>query len=245
MAHTQPSPATGPPRWLVVVGSLAIGYHLLAVTLGALAAPSGPWPTPDGGGLSTPPQFAWSTNQVLSAEYLKEIKLAYHYHFGSNRPGAPDAFLEVRLKDSAGAELKTVRLPDSQANPWARFRQSVLARRLADDEPVPPPQSEVIAAPHRQVPSVQIWEPAEKGKLALVKKPVHLVPRDRPVFRPSDWSLLLARSYARHLCQVHGAATAEIVRHTHDPVPPAVLGEEGVPEDAFSELISNFGELPR
>ena len=75
--------------------------------------------------------------------------------------------------------------------------------------------------------------------------PEHLIPRDRPVFRPSEQSLLLARSYARYLCRTHGAATAELIRHTGEPITPAVMFTSGQPPAAaVNELISSFGELP-
>jgi hypothetical protein len=228
-----------------VAASLAIGFHLLAVGLVVVAAPSGPWPTPEGANLATPPQFAFSLHRDLTAAYTRALKLQHNAHFTGNRPGTPGVFFEARLKDAEGRQITTVRVPDPAANAWAAYQQAVLAGRLADDEPVPPPQGEVIAAPHRAVPSVTIWAVAGNRQLKLERVPVHLVPRDRPVFRPSEYSLLLARSYARHLCRRHDAACAEIIRHTQDPIPPAVMGEDGPPEAAFGELVSNFGELPR
>jgi hypothetical protein len=245
MPQAQPSTAQGLPRWLIVCGSAVITYHLLSVGLMALAAPSGPWPSMEGVNLSTPPQFAYSLQRALTADYSKALKLTHNYHFTSNRPGLPGAYFEVRLKDAAGREVETVRVPDPGATSWVRHQQALLARRLADDEPVAPPQGETIAAPHRQVPNVQIWDIVDNRKLKLKSVPMHLVPRDRMVFRPSDWSLLLARSYGRYLCRLHGAATAEIIRHTEDPLPPAVLFEDNQQAGAFGELVSNFGELPR
>jgi hypothetical protein len=68
---------------------------------------------------------------------------------------------------------------------------------------------------------------------------------DRPVFRASARSLLLARSYARYLCRLNGAAKAEVIRHTQEPIPPAVMFmNDQPPAGAFNELTSNFGELP-
>jgi hypothetical protein len=69
--------------------------------------------------------------------------------------------------------------------------------------------------------------------------------RGSPVFRPSEWSLVLARSYARHLCRTHGAASAEIIRHTRDPIYPVVLFEREPAADAFQDLVASFGEMPR
>ena len=88
-------------------------------------------------------------------------------------------------------------------------------------------------------------KPPQRG-LVIRQVPEHLVPRDRPVFRPGDWSLLLARSYARHLCRAHGAASCEIVRHSQEPIPPMVLFVgDNIQAGAFDELISNFGEMKK
>jgi hypothetical protein len=57
--------------------------------------------------------------------------------------------------------------------------------------------------------------------------------------------LLLARSYARYLCRTRGAAKAELIRRTGEPITPAVMFMSGQPPAAaINELISNFGELP-
>jgi hypothetical protein len=257
MPTTQPNSPAGPPRWLLVVASLLIGYHLLAVTLTVLAAPSGPWPSPEGPLKWSPPQFAVSLNQGLTADYLRTFKLGHNAHFDSNQPGMIDVFLEVHLKDNAGKEIKTVRLPDPEANSWLRFQQSLLARPMTMDMPLPPPSSEVIAAPHKANPTMPAWEMVSSEipgirKLKLVEMDVNTINdkqrEGRMSQRPSDWTLLLVHSYARHLCRVHGAAKAEIIRHSHEPIPPGVLSNDFRPEentDAFGELVSNFGELAR
>ena len=234
------------PSWLVVLGSVAIAGHLLAVVAMVLAAPSGPWPSDVGSSLSTPPQFAYSLNNLIPAEYLKSLGMSNNYHFFRNRPVLPGVSFEVRLQDEVGSRLATVKFPESNSNFWVRHRQSLLARGLADDQPVEPPQGEMIPAPNRTIPTVQVWEIARNGGLELRNVPEHLVPRDRPVFRPSERSLLLARSYIRHLCRTNGAAKAELIRHTQEPIPPAVMFmSDQTPAGAFNELISNFGELPK
>lgn len=231
--------------WQVVLGSVAIAGHLLAVAAMVLAAPSGPWPSAGGSTLSTPPQFAYSLNNFIPAEYLKSVGMTNNYHFLRNRPALPDVSFEVRLKDESGNDLGTVLFPDVNSNFWVRHRQSLLARGLADDQPVEPPQGEMIPAPNRSAATAQIWEIAENRGLELRRVPEHLIPRDRPVFRPSERSLLSARSYARYLCRQHGAAKAELIRHTYEPITPAVMFMSGQPPAAaINELISNFGELP-
>lgn len=233
------------PSWQIVIGSVAIAGHLLAVAAMVLAAPSGPWPSAEGSTLSTPPQFAYSLNNAVPAAYLRSIGMTNNYHFLRNRPVLPGVSFEVRLKDSSGNAFRTVKFPEEDSNFWVRHRQSLLARGLADDQPVEPPQGEMIPAPNRSAPTAQIWEMIEDRGLELRTVPEHLVPRDRPVFRPSERSLLLARSYARYLCRKNGAATAELIRHTQEPITPAVMFMSGQPPAAaFNELISNFGELP-
>jgi len=230
-----------PSRPLVVVASAAIVLHLGAVLANVLAAPSGPWPPT--GMTATPPQLAHSVNRQVAPHYLAPLKLTPNYHFASNRPGRPGAWFEVRLTDEAGRAVKTVRIPDPAAPPAVRHRQALLALALADDMPVAPPGMEAVAAPGREVPTVLIWDHVGERELRLRSVPAHLVPRDRPVFRPSDWSLVLARSYVRHLCREHGAAKGELTRHTREAIPPAVLFEDDVPPDAFGELVSHFGEV--
>lgn len=241
----QPSPpAIAAPRWLIYLGSALIVLHFVAVLSNVLAAPSGPWPTPDGANMSTPPQFAFTLNGY-AAGYLQALKLTHNYHFNTSRPGLPGVFLEVRLKDAEGRETAKLRFPDEKANFWVRHRQALLAQALADDMPVMPPRTEVIAAPNREIPTVLIWDSGETSGLKMRRVPEHLIPRDRPVFRPSEWSLLLARSYGRHLCREHDAASVELVRHTREPFPPAVLFMDSAPAGAFEELISHFGEFSK
>jgi hypothetical protein len=250
------------PRWLIILGSLAIVFHFFAVGVVVLAAPSGPWPSMEGPSMAGPPQFAQTlltrnnfdpaTRKIKPEKdpnllgYLRLVRMPHHYHFSTNRPEQPGAYIEARLKDEAGQPITTLKFPDPNANFWVQHRQDILARALANDEPVQPPQSEIIAAPAQETRKVTIWEPAEGGGRSLKLKtvPEHLVPRDRPVERPAEWAVLLAQSYARYLCRSHGAASVEIIRHTQFPIPPSVLFME--PQaGAFDELASNFGEYSK
>ncbi len=242
MAQPLSERVPGIPRGLVILGSLALAFHFLAVVCGALAAPSGPWPSMEGVNMATPPQFAYSLD-TLTRPYLKLVKMTHDYHFPSNRPGMPGAYFEVRLKDGAGQELAKMQFPEASASCWVRHRQALLAQGLATDQPVLPPPGEVIAAPNQAVPTVPIWDHLEDRHLIIRTVPEHLIPRDRPVFRPSEWSLVLARAYGRYLCRTYGAASAEIIRHTQEPIPPAVMTLDNVPPGAFDDLISNFGEI--
>lgn len=238
------------PRWLILVVSAAILIHLTAVVVNTLATTSGPWPTPEGGNISPPPQFAFSLTEFkvgdtrLIPAYLQALKMTHTYHFATSRPSQPGAFFEVRLRDKDGKDLGTRRFPDPAANFWVRHRQSILAQSLADDLPVTPPQTEVVAAPNRELPEVLIWD-ADSNAPGLRTRSVkeHLIPRDRPVFRPSEWSMLLARSFGRHLLRDTGATRVEVVRHTRDPYPPMVLFIDSPPAGVFEELVSTFPEV--
>ena len=119
---------------------------------------------------------------------------------------------------------------------------------LGNDQVVIAPQSEVVPAPNQKVPTVQMWDMAEGPQsLKLKTVPQHLIPRDRPggVWGPSDFMLLLVRSYGRHLCQTHGAASVEIIRHHQQPMPSVVLFPDNFPFPAgsFDEQTSNFGDI--
>jgi hypothetical protein len=232
------------PRWLIVLGSVVIAGHLFAVLVVALAAPSGLWWTPMGPDMASPPAFAQKVYEVTTPYYLKPLKMTHNYHFPSNRPGLPDISFEVRLKDEAGKTMATLTFPDQNANFWVRHSQALLARGLGDDQPVPPQMGEVVAAPGKSIPKLAVWELIGQSRdMTLEYKDQNLIPRNQMVNRPSDWSLVLVRSYARYLCRTHGAARAEILRHHKDAIPPGVLAMPNPPPDnAFDEVVSNFGE---
>ncbi len=63
-------PAISPdrlPRWVVLVGSVLIVFHLIAVLALALAVPSGPWPTSFGASMSEEPRFVRIINELTAA----------------------------------------------------------------------------------------------------------------------------------------------------------------------------------
>src|SRR5260370_16376315 len=229
------------PRWLAVLASLAILAHLLAIGARVLHADSGPWVTSMGNSPATGPQFAREIDQVTNFSYLRPLRMGHNYHFQSNQPEQTDVYFEAELKDASGHVLKNLRFPDPSANLWLRQRQLLLARGLMEDIPVQPPQAEEVRAPNQAAPSLEI-SPFRLGKvLRLQTIPEHLIPRGQTVFRPSEWSLLLARSYARYLCRVHGAASAEIIRHTKEPLLSAVLLIDE--SRNAEELVATFGEM--
>lgn len=224
--------------------SVVIVAHFVAVIARILSPMSGPWVTREGPSMSTPPQFAYDMNRVVEP-YLRSIKLTSNYHYEGNRPGRPAAKLMIRMKDPSGHEQTETILPDSKANRMVQNRQQRLARWLADDQPVAAPIGEMIAAPNANAPTTQIWEQVGNRQLRLATTPTHLIPRDRGVFRPSDWSLLVLRSYGRRLERKSGTGEPQLLRGTFEPIPPAVLFMDNLPRGAFEELVSDYGELPR
>jgi hypothetical protein len=251
---TPATPTSNPlPRWLIVVGSVLIVFHLSSVAVRVLAAPSGPWPTPQGPNTAPPPAFAMELHEGLPEWYLRAIQwpssATHNYHFPTNRPGQPALSFEVRLKDANGQELATVTIPDKKANFWVRHRQTLLANALGLDVPVERPQMERIPAPGKRANTVALWEPDGPNRLKLKDEDENLIieklQRQQGMMRPSEVTMLFLHSYVRYLCRTHGAASAEVIRHHQDPIPSVVLFDDNVPEDAFKEVLSNFGELTK
>jgi hypothetical protein len=234
------------PQGAIVAGSVLIVFHFLAVSMGALAAPSGPWPTNFGSSYALAPPFAASVNDFTGKYLLRPLHMTNNYHFASNYPEAPEVFFEVRLKDDNGKVTKTLKFPDAQANYWLRHRQRLLAQALGDDQPVQAPQGEQVLPQGQKFPTLNIWLSNEGDSVLRLKSVSQLeIPKNRPVSRPSDWSLLLAKAYVRHLCREHAAASGELIRHSRNPIYPTVLFVNGpLPREAVAseELVCSFGE---
>ncbi len=243
MSQKRAGPPKALPGWLIGLASLLIGVHLCAIAVRALAAPSGPWPTPFGSSVAFAPEFAGRTNRV-AGPYLSALHLTHTYHFASNQPSSPAIYFEARLKDDQGQVVKTLKFPDDGDNFWLRYRETLLAQGLGNDQPYQrPPGTELLPAAGQKMPTVTIWDATQGDPtLKLKEMPEHLVPRDRPVFRPTEWSLVLARSYARHLCREYHAAAVELLRHSRNPIMPETLLLNEPPPGTFNELISTYGE---
>jgi hypothetical protein len=243
-------PLADPPRqlppWAVPVGSAFIIFHFLAVGSVVLAASSGPWATNTrfGDSPALGPAFAGKINDLVRPIYLEPLRLTHDYHFASNRLLISSVYFEARLKNAQGNEIKTLKFPGNANNFWQAHRYKQLALGLGDDQPVQPPRGEQIAAPGKKVEQVIIWDNSDPKLWKLSEVPEHLVSKDRPVMRPSDWSLLLARAYQRYLLRQHDAASVEIIRHNRDPVLPGFMFG-GAPEGTFDELVCSFGEYRR
>ncbi|HVS37507.1 MAG TPA: hypothetical protein VMS17_18230 [Gemmataceae bacterium] len=255
MRETASASGVGLPRWIIVAGSAAILLHFTAVVVPILDAQSGPWPTPNGPSLDDPPAFAHAA-AGLAEWHASYLRTSNDCHFIFNRPGrAPGVRVEVRLRDADGRMMRNVDLPEPQANPWLRHREELLVRQLAPDLPVPPPGMDMLPPPGKAGPTTTVWltrDDVIPGWTApddadvqfwMATIPQHLVPRNREVMRPSEWAVLLARSYSRRLCRETGAARAEVVRITREPMPPLVLFGNMPPPDAFVERSASFGEV--
>ncbi len=247
------------PRWLLWAASVVILAHLLAVGAHALAAQSGPWPTPFGISNAEPPKAAELADKHAAKPYLSALRMPQDYHFASNQPVFPGITFEVRLKDERGEVLKTLKFPDEKANGWVRHRQALLARNLGNDQPVAPRQGGVVLpAPGQELPKHLIWDPLDPNQPPRPGQMLKLVERDdnelisiqmkQPmgsVYRPSEWELLVARAIARRMCREHGAAKAQVIRHAQNPITPAALILPD-PNMAYApELLSDFGDFPR
>jgi hypothetical protein len=240
------------PRWLIVTASVAILFHLTATIVRALNAQSGPWPTPLGENYFPPPTFASSLYNSVPGAYLKAVRLTHNNHFPTNQPtgranqpGGPAVSFEVRFHDREGKQV-TLTFPEAGTNPWVRHRQKLLASALGLDMPVAPPQLEAVAPPGKEAPSVVVWEmnPKKGNILELKRIEQHLLPRDRPVSRPSDLAMLFVKSYARYLCRTYDVDKVEIVRFHQNSIPPDFLTVD-VPPGEYDKVQSNFGELSR
>jgi hypothetical protein len=252
------SPARPLPRWIIRLGSVAIVWHLLAVLLVAIAAQSGPWPSPFGiPSPQEPPAFVWQRNTVgrvfndFAFGYLQPLHLDSTFHFSSNRTDTSAVRFEVHLKYEDGA-MKTLRFPEDEANFWVRHRQSLLAQNLGADESVQSNLQNTVSATG-EVQILGVWRPAKsetggKGpqmpprELVLHLEPVTGIDRmEQQLQGPSRWSQLVAQSYVRYLVRKTGAESAELVRHSRDPIPPVVLIR---PPDAtlFTDLVADFTE---
>jgi hypothetical protein len=189
------------------------------------------------------PEFAGRANRAISP-YLSALHLTHTYHFAANQPRSPSIYFEAKLKDAQGQVVKTLKFPDDSDNFWLRYRESLLAQGLGNDQPFQrPPGTELLPAPGQKMPTVTIWDvTAGDPTLKLREMDEHLVPRDRPVYRPTEWSLVLARSYARYLCREHHAAAVELIRHSREPIMPEFMFLNEPPAEALKELVSTYGE---
>src|SRR6516165_3120462 len=243
-----PSVPTSPfrplPLWLRIAGSAFAVGHLLVIGVYALAATSGPWPTPYGASYpADPPRFASTISMNLTYPYyLEPLRMTHNYHFASNRPADFAANFEVQLKNEFG-EIKKFKFPDEKANFWVRHRQEILAQHLAADMPLPQRGNQRVGpGGGKDLPKVEIWVREDASTLRL-KEVEELDPvlRNPDVLQPAKRAKLLAGSYARYQCRLHKAASAEVIRHSRMTVMPMYVLQPR--PDLFTDLKSYFGEI--
>src|SRR5207253_2563114 len=139
MAPAQASKRQPLPTPLIVVGSVAIVFHLVALGVLVIAAPSGPWLSPFGPSEAAEPEFIKGLNEGFGRLYLHPLHMTHNYHFMTNQPEVPQVYFEARVRDEKGKLLTTLKFPDPQANYWVRHRQALLAQGLGNDQPYMPP----------------------------------------------------------------------------------------------------------
>jgi hypothetical protein len=262
MAQQQTRSAKELPAWAIWLGSLVIGVHFLAVGTLVLSAANGPWAvrldervmesTASG------PKFAETLSDVFTPWYLEPLRLTHNYHYtpermpkvqtwdAGNRLLISSVYFEARLKDARGTLLRTIKFPGDTSNVWLRHRYKLLALGLGNDQPVQVNRAEVIPGPGKKMGKVTFWDSSDQNLWKLTSEDEHLVPKDRPVMQPSEWSLLLAHSYQRYLLRKYDdAASVELIRHSKDPVLPDFMYLPNLPPNTFNELVCSFGEYRR
>lgn len=234
------------PGWLCGLGSVVIVFHFATIVALVLSVPSGPWPTGNGGSdMAFPPAFAESFSELTSG-YVKALNMDYAYHFHSNHPDIGVRF-EAILRDGEGKEIQTIAVPDPQARFAVRYRQALLARALAGDMPLPLPEGELVQPRDREPPRLRYWS-VDSKRVGTIKEVeeyrARLTLGNRDPSTPSPWSVVVARSYARHLCAKHDAASAEITRYSQSFFMPAVyrIPPEGTPNSLEGEGTMIFGD---
>jgi hypothetical protein len=239
------------PGWVVVLVSLFVVFHFLALGAHVLSARTGPWLVPSMGipSMAEPPAFAALVDQRTREYYLRPLGLIGDYTYASDRGDMPEVYIEARLRNEQGDLIKTIRLPDKTDNAWLRQRHALLALGLGGDMPVPVQQMVQIPAPGQQSPKIKLWQPAGpmEKKLVLHETEQHLVKglmKDptMQLSRPREWTLLLARAYARYLCGQVKAASVELVRFHRDALSPVLLVLPGdqIPPGTFDTFESQF-----
>jgi hypothetical protein len=230
---------------LVLFLTVAIVFHLGAILLLGLASFTGPWLMVMGPSMAEGPPFATEITLYTKPYYLEPLHLENDYHFQSNRMQLPSTYFEAVLKDKSGEVIRTIKFPDPKANFWVRHRQSLLAQGLQNDMPIQPPPGEKIPAPGQKPPTVTFWDRGQEDAVfKLHTLPEHLLPRNRPqMLQPSDWSLVLAEAYKRHLRRRYGAASVELIRHSRAPILPAIMFLAEPPPGSLDEQVCSFEEF--
>ena len=235
--------------------SLLVAVHFGAIAVNILADVSGPWPNlfGPGRGLGAPPPFIGDGLTQAARDYVDLVRLGENGRFPSNRWYDLQVQLDAVLFNEKGEEIAKRTLPDPNATPWIRAREQLLAQALANDLERPNPGNEAIPPAGQEPVKVPVWRLAKPDDTiqVLAYVPLHLLSREpgAPDWGPSDWGLLLSKSYATHLCRQTGAASVEIRRRWRYRILPSFIDEDGRPvskqeaEQTLGERISSYGKM--
>ena len=233
-----------PPMWAMVLGSLAIGIHLLLAFIMTLNVPSGPWPTPQGGSTAEAPPFALTIGRNLAMPYQTAIRSNSTFRFSSIRQEQLDISFEAKLKDDKGTITGKIIFPDPGAPASIQYRQKLLAQQLGNDEPLPPQQGVILAPEGKQLPTLHWWQQDGDRQYVLKQENANAVPRNQQFMQPSVSQLIVVKSFSRFLARHHAAAKVEINRIWYDPIMPMVLITDTPPtSDDLRRYSSSYGEL--
>lgn len=239
------APTGMPPTWMMVLGSLAIAIHLLLAFIMTLNEPSGPWPV-DGAGIpADPPRFVREIgNYWLTNLYHNSVRSNHSFHFSSNRQEGQEISFDGLIKDDKGTVIKKVSIPDPEAPSSIQVRQRLLAQQLGNDEPLPPQQGVIIAAPGKELEPIRWWHQEADRRYILKTENPNAVPRNQSFMHPTDAQLIIARSYSRFLSRQNAGAKVELTRSWYNPIMPMVLVNDPPPNAAdLRHFSSSYGEL--
>lgn len=234
-----------PPTWMLALGSVAIALHLLLAFIITLNVPSGPWPVGGAGIPADPPRFI---SRIGESKWVKRYYNAlpsYHsFHFSSNRQEGQEISFDGLIKDDKGTVIKKISFPDPEAPSSIQVRQRLLAQQLGNDEPLPPQQGVIIAAPGKELEPIRWWHQEADRRYILKTENPNAVPRNQSFMHPTDAQMLIARSFSRFLSRQNAGARVELTRNWYDPILPMVLVNDPPPSAAdLRHFSSSYGEL--
>ena len=234
-----------PPTWAMALGSVPIAIHLLLAFIMTLNVPSGPWAMANGGSSTVlSPPFVLLFGSSVASPYQNILMCNSTFKFGSLRQEQPEVAFEALLKDDKGTITRKISYPDPEAPSSIRYRQMRLAQQLGNDEPLPPQQGVIIAAPGKQLPTMLWWKSDGERREVLKQDDPNAVPRNQTFMQPSVSQMIAAKSYSRYLTRKHGTAKVELTRLFYDPIYPMVLINDTPPTaDMLRRFSSSYGEL--
>jgi hypothetical protein len=244
MSSLRTPPSKELPSRLLLIGSVLIIIHFLAIIGVVLSAPSGPWPSPIGPIETAGPKFSEIISNVGTV-YLKPLGMTHSYHYSGNQLLISSVYFEALLKDDKGFVVKSLKFPGNSGNLWLAHRYKLIAQGLGEDQQVQTKKGEDIPAPGAKMPKASYWDTSDPKLWHLKTVDENLVPRDRQLMRPSDWSMLHCQAYQRYLLRAYDAASVELIRHSRNLILPETLDSPNPPANTVEDLVCSFGEYRR